>query len=133
MAEAQIQICLKDRNTTANVLKYFEEMPVPERQKITKAAGYIYSTVKNGFKPPVGFVTVQEAEERKKRRQAMENFGINIKNAYDSNRVKHFSPGEDRKYRITSIPNTQVFIYNKKGIPAAGQFNEWMDMKYFIE
>jgi len=61
MAEEQISFCMERRETTENVLKYVSEMPPAEKVKIKNMAGYIYSTVRNGFKAPDKFETVRSA------------------------------------------------------------------------
>jgi len=131
MAEEQISFCMERRETTENVLKYVSEMPPAEKVKIKNMAGYIYSTVRNGFKAPDKFETVRSAEDRKEKKIALEEFGEKIKEAMDKGEIKYFCPGGNEKYKLTSIPNQQMFLYNKRGNPMAGHFSEWLDDRFF--
>jgi len=131
MGEEQINFCLEQRETAENVFKYVSEMPPAEKVKIKNMAGYIYSTVKNGFKAPEKFETVRSAEDRKEKKIALEEFGEKIKKSMDKGEIKFFCPREGEKYKLTSIPNSQMFLYNKKGNPVAGHFSEWLDDRFF--
>jgi len=131
MGEEQINFCLERRETAENVLKYVSEMPPTEKQKIKNMAGYVYSTVKNGFKAPEKFETVKATEDRRERKIALEEFGEKIKKAMDKGDIKFFCPREGEKYKLTSIPNSQMFLYNKRGNPVAGHFSEWIDERFF--
>jgi len=133
MGEEQINFCLEQRETAENVLKYVSEMPPAEKQKIKNMAGYVYSTVKNGFKAPEKFETVKATEDRKERKIALEEFGEKIKEAMDKGEIKYFCPGEGKKYLLSSIPSPQVFLYNKKGKLTAGHFSEWLDNRFFTD
>jgi len=131
MGEEQVNFCLEQRETAENVLKYISEMPPLEKTKIKNMAGYIYSTVRNGFKAPEKFETVKATEDRRERKMAVEEFGEKIKNAMDRGEIKYFCPGGNEKYKLTSIPNPQMFLYNKRGNPMAGHFSEWLDDRFF--
>ena len=132
MAEDQIKVCMRRPEDTENVLKYIWEMSPFERDKISNIAGYVFSLVRGGFKPPENFETVKAEEERKEKKRTIEEFGDFIRESLNNGKVKYFSPVAGEKYKITSIPNSQVFLYNKKGKPAAGNFGEWMDEKFFV-
>ena len=131
IAESQIKVCLKKSEETENILKYIQEMSPAEKDKISNIPGYIFSLVKGGFKPPENFETVKAAEERKKKKKNVEEFGEYIKDIMDNGKALFFSPAPEEKYKITSIPNSQIFLYKKKGMPVAGNFKDWLDEKYF--
>jgi len=132
MSTPQINICLQQPEITENVLKYINEMPPAEKDKIQNKAGYIYSTIKNGFKPPDNFITVQAAAEKKDRKASIEAFGARIKAGMDNGTINYFCPRDGEKYKLTSIPSSQIFLYNKRGNPGSGHFSEWLDEKYFV-
>lgn len=132
MAQEQINFCMENKELTEDVLKYFNEQPQPERDKIKNPAGFIYKLVKDGFKAPEGFKSCKEVKEMAEKKKAVEEFGDIITELLNKGEIKYFCPGEGKKYPISCIPNNNTFLYtSRKGLPVAGNFREWMNKKYF--
>lgn len=130
MAEPQINVCVENKDVTEDVIKYVSEMPPVEKESIKNIPGFIYKLVKDGFKPPEGFESSKQVEEKEKRKEAIKDFVENFKEKLNSREIKYFTP-DGKKYNITSVPNDSMFLYMKDGKPQCARFCEFMDESLF--
>lgn len=132
IAEQQIPLCLQKKEKTEDVLKYFNEMPPAEKDKLHNIPGFIYTLVMGEFKPPEGFISAKAAANKKERKKRIEELAALIEEKFRNKKITYFSPEEGIKYPLRTIPNNQTFLYtNRKGLPTAATFAEWADIKFF--
>jgi len=133
MGKGQIDFCVSRRNieTTMNILKYLNEMTPQERVSIKNIPGYIYKMVRDGFTPPPGFVSYQEAQEKAERKKAIKLVGQTVWQSYQSGQRIFFCPKEGVAIPITTVPNPDSFVYHRDGRTIAASFADWPKIEYF--
>jgi len=114
-----------------NILKYLNEMTPQERVSIKNIPGYIYKMVRDGFTPPPGFVSYQEAQEKAERKKAIKLVGQTVWQSYQSGQRIFFCPKEGVAIPITTVPNPDSFVYHRDGRTIAASFADWPKIEYF--
>ena len=134
MGEKQITFCVAKSiiETTIDVIKYIKEIPPAQREGINNLPAYIFKTVRDGFKPPPGFVPHREVQEKATKKRAVEEVATVVRQSFEAGEKIFFCPKDGVAFPIIGVSESNTFTYNKgkKGL-LGSSFHEWPDLNFF--
>ena len=130
MNDEQIgELCRKKREETATVLKLLNEKTDEQRKAIKSEAGYVLSLVKREkqLRLPKGFVTPEEAQNRKEKKNVLSAFVA----AFKEKKYTKFCPNDKSCYTIIDYDDCGFTYEKEEGDYPYTFYEKWMDEKFF--